>query len=511
MYNAELDAATKLQKNLADTITKETNTATKEQVELTDKQRKALEKLLKQQAKDAFTLARQRLKFQIDANKSIIDDENASNAERLRANNNFITLSKDLIQLESDFAKSNAKGRQDEITRITEEAENRRTGITQEAEGNREKIFSDSFNRIFDDYQDFLVKQDLALERSALELESTLQKQGKSRQQIEEEVTEFLRKEREKQIKIQLDALKTELLSLANNAEARKAIINEIAALENELLAINNDRNAESAENRIELAERTRDAVVNTFNEIGSALNDLFQRRIDSIDQEINLVTEAEQEKLENFEGSEERREAIEQAAENKRLQLERKKKEEQRKQAVADKAFALFNIAINTAEAIAEASPNPLLIALAAAQGAIQAAVVASQPIPAFVDGTEYKPSSGKALVGEVRPEVIMEPNKKPYIVDKPTVLELPQATKVIPSIAEFNDRFVNDSNSLVSASMIASLGKKDDQKDIFDAYLNLSSEIKSGIKSGFKNVKMINQSSKNSKFERVSRKTNY
>lgn len=60
-------------------------------------------------------------------------------------------------------------------------------------------------------------------------------------------------------------------------------------------------------------------------------------------------------------------------------------------KQAIADKTAALFQIAINTAKAIAEASPVVPLMALAAATGAIQAAVVSSRPIPKFAKGTDF------------------------------------------------------------------------------------------------------------------------
>jgi len=59
-----------------------------------------------------------------------------------------------------------------------------------------------------------------------------------------------------------------------------------------------------------------------------------------------------------------------------------------QRKQAISDKAQALFNIAINTATAISKAIPNPALVALAITLGAIQAATVAARPIPKFEKG---------------------------------------------------------------------------------------------------------------------------
>lgn len=73
-----------------------------------------------------------------------------------------------------------------------------------------------------------------------------------------------------------------------------------------------------------------------------------------------------------------------------KKEQIEKKLAEEtakiKRSQAIADKAQALFNIAINTAQAITKGPPTlvPLIIAL----GAIQAAAVAARPIPKFEKG---------------------------------------------------------------------------------------------------------------------------
>jgi hypothetical protein len=66
------------------------------------------------------------------------------------------------------------------------------------------------------------------------------------------------------------------------------------------------------------------------------------------------------------------------------------------RQQAIADKAAALFNIAISTAQAVAAATKltvgAPAAIALAVAIGAIQAAVVAARPIPKFEKGGYVK-----------------------------------------------------------------------------------------------------------------------
>ena len=61
------------------------------------------------------------------------------------------------------------------------------------------------------------------------------------------------------------------------------------------------------------------------------------------------------------------------------------------REKAVTEKTFALFSIMINTAKGIVQAIPNIPLMILAGVQGGIQAAVVASQPIPSFAEGGSF------------------------------------------------------------------------------------------------------------------------
>lgn len=62
------------------------------------------------------------------------------------------------------------------------------------------------------------------------------------------------------------------------------------------------------------------------------------------------------------------------------------------REQAVIDKAQALFNIGIQTAENIVKAALNPVLLALAISIGVVQAGVVLAKPIP-FNKGTKRVP----------------------------------------------------------------------------------------------------------------------
>lgn len=110
------------------------------------------------------------------------------------------------------------------------------------------------------------------------------------------------------------------------------------------------------------------------------------------------------------------RRISEEKALENEKLLIEKKTEAQEnaakqeraikRKQAELDKAAALVNIAISTAQNIAS-TPIPALWALYAALGAAQIAVVAAQPIP-YKKGTKSA-KGGLSLVGEEGPELMM------------------------------------------------------------------------------------------------------
>lgn len=121
----------------------------------------------------------------------------------------------------------------------------------------------------------------------------------------------------------------------------------------------------------------------------------------------------------------------------------------EKRKQAQADKAAALFNIAISTAQAVAKiwaevpkadfGVSTIILTGLAIAQGAIQAALVASKPIPKFWKGTQNAPE-GPALVndepGSIYQELIVR-DRKAYLPSKRNQLvNLKRGDKVIPAM---------------------------------------------------------------------------
>lgn len=112
-------------------------------------------------------------------------------------------------------------------------------------------------------------------------------------------------------------------------------------------------------------------------------------------------------------------------------------------KQAKADRQAALFNIALNTAQAImsvlstgggtrfADAGISAgILTALVAANGLAQAALVMATPLPAFKKGTRYAPE-GPALVAEEGAE-LHESQGKYFLHEKPSIVPLKRGDKI-------------------------------------------------------------------------------
>lgn len=173
-----------------------------------------------------------------------------------------------------------------------------------------------------------------------------------------------------------------------------------------------NARTKEELGNIVKVAE----AVSNVLSGIFSITSDKENQRLQQARADIKDLQEA---------GAITEKEAV---ARMKRLDAEEKKIKQQ--QAQRDKALALFNAVISTAKGIAEAIPNPFLIALAAAIGAAQIAVIAARPIPKFGKGKKGQ-YEGLAEVGETGPELIQR-NGRMEVASKRSITWLSKNDKV-------------------------------------------------------------------------------
>lgn len=216
------------------------------------------------------------------------------------------------------------------------------------------------------------------------------------------------------------------------------------------------DNDTKAAEKRKELEKELQNQRIQLIGEalstVASVTNSMFERRIQNIDSEIEKIEEQKNAEIEAItqsglsnEEMEARKMAIEARAAAQTDRLEKQKKKTQKQQAITQKATALMEVAVDTAKGVAKAvAESPLTFgmpwsAFVAATGALQAAVIAAQPIPKYAKGIEDHPG-GLAIVGDGgQKEVAILPDGGCYVTPSiPTLVDLPKGTEVLPSVNE-------------------------------------------------------------------------
>ena len=149
-----------------------------------------------------------------------------------------------------------------------------------------------------------------------------------------------------------------------------------------------------------------------SFEAVSMIGNQLFTNAQINRDNDLNAFIEGKQVELDAAGDNAQKRAAIED-------QIRKKEKQANIKAAKEGKKQALFNIAIGTAQAVVNALaslPPPLSFVVAgttAVLGAVQAGLVASQPLPAFEKGGVME-KTGLAQVSEAGREMIIDPKGK-------------------------------------------------------------------------------------------------
>lgn len=169
-------------------------------------------------------------------------------------------------------------------------------------------------------------------------------------------------------------------------------------------------------------------------------------------------------------------------AAQEKQINAEIRRMK--RDQAIADRVAATLVVVEHTAEGISRALKdykwpfNLIPAGIVAALGAAQIAAIYAQPLPAYRYGTENHPG-GKALVGEdYRPELVIEPGKEPYFIDKPTITELARHTRVIPEA-----ELLANSMGFMTPSLMAAMNVNNDFTALQQETKKGFSELKDAI----------------------------
>lgn len=283
-------------------------------------------------------------------------------------------------------------------------------------------------------------------------------------------VYEIKRKYRLLDLKDQLAAYDKQIESDKNKGIINQDILDKRMSLGAQIREFENESHVESLEKAKELEDKYKEIGENLKNALVDLTNAIFDSRIQRIDEDIEKTNRQYENEINLAQGNEQlqSRLRIKQQAEIEKL--EAKKRKEQQKQAIFNKAMTAMDIGMNTASAIIGLWAKPgfpgaiPLTAMVGALGAVQLATVLATPIPKYEFGTRGgKHKGGPAEVAEKRPEVILEPNRDPYIIDKRGVYDLPRGTEVISSIDEYK--------RLQKASIMTSLALEKNDLDTYQS----------------------------------------
>ena len=374
------------------------------------KRNKENEDLPVKEKNDIYLLNKFRIEQQVKAQQEILDNEEATFNERLRALQARESLEIQLAELKESHLLANQKLTANERILVEEQTsaalvdtyKKTNEDITKLKEG----FFDSTIDLAPEDFEDDLdiLKQGIKSYAEALGLDG------------EAAVQSFTEKHGEDFAKI-------------------KGFYDDL-----------DDTAEKSAEKRKELQQELSEVTV-------GFVNTLFDNKIQKYDDELTALDGYYSARQEAAQGDANLQQFLRLEEQKDKEKIEKKRRAEERKQAIFNKIVQLASITISTATSAAAAlAPPPVglgpvagatLLPYIFASGALQAATVLATPIPAYAEGIESTPRREKALVGEERSEVIIEPNKAPYIVSKPTILDLPKRTQVVPSIGDYQKLF--------------------------------------------------------------------
>jgi hypothetical protein len=228
------------------------------------------------------------------------------------------------------------------------------------------------------------------------------------------------------ELKLKINAIDRELI-----AEDEKEKKRELARAKanGEIVKLDDDAKKKQIDNVLEIASLTAEA----FSGILNLQKQISENRIADIETTRNAEIEAINQSSDLESNKKRQREAAE-------LRAQQRIAAERTKQAKAEKALSLFQAVIATATAIAKASPNPLLIAFAAATGAAQIALIAATPIPKFKKGGVVGGRSHEAG------GTMIEAEKGEFVVNRSSVARHRDALDAMTRSSEAFKKYVDE-----------------------------------------------------------------
>jgi hypothetical protein len=246
-----------------------------------------------------------------------------------------------------------------------------------------------------------------SLEKSLAMVEETVKKENDARDAINEDFKQKLLQQTGDQVRI-LEAEKAEAIRIAKSkgadvAAVEKYYINEIQAAKDEAAEKDKDRTSGIISN-----------TVNALAALGQGISDIFMMATDNKMLALDNWEKSERQAIEDSIGSEavkkQKFEELDKAAADKRTEL-------QRQAAKENKAAAIFDSIIGTAQAVVQALSLPvpfnfIMAGSIGAMGAAKTAMIMAQPLPMAEGGIVEGGQGGiQALVGEGRESELVLP----------------------------------------------------------------------------------------------------
>lgn len=386
-----------------------------------------------------------------------IDEEKLITEAEIKANQNQL----ETINNKLDAVKA---GTEEELKLKLDSLELQRKIEVAEAEKLGKE--TDSINKKYDklaadeSYNFLLAQLDVESRTRVLSLDRSRQIELRSlRDQLENKLLtseEYAKKVEEVESKYGIKKAENAVENAEKELAKLKAMGADTLAAEEKLvaaqMALDDAKTANFVQNR-EKEEAAQQKLNEKLSELGQELfntsqalaNASFATRIQNIDA---TAKKDEQEKENELARAGNNQALIDQI--NAKYDAKEKHRDAQRRkieieQAKFAKTAALFQIAINTAQAISKiwaevpkadfGISTIALTAVAAGVGLAQAAAIAAQPLPKYWRGRETGPAEW-AIVGDQGMEAIQYPSGETFLTpDKPTITFLPARARVIPN----------------------------------------------------------------------------
>ncbi len=401
-----------------------------------------------------------------DAQKEIVDNDKATYEDRVKALDIYYDKQAEIIRNGLEYDLKNSTKNEAEKKLLVEKARVDQQNLEKKRQSDLTKLETNEMKKRTETIVKGLQNQQSSEEKQ-LQINQTKElialaeryNQGKISTEEYEKERLNITKKYEKEI---FDVQMSILMEIAKNLpeEERLKAFQEIELkrlefakkMADEEVSTNKNKNDKIKAQEEELKNARKQLLNDTYSAMKSITNSMFERRIQNIDSEIEKIEEQKNAEIEAItqsglsnEEMEARKMAIEARAAAQTDRLEKQKKKTQKQQAITQKATALMEVAVDTAKGVAKAvAESPLTFgmpwsAFVAATGALQAAVIAAQPIPKYAKGTEDHPG-GLAVVGDGgQKEVAILPDGGYYVTPSiPTLVDLPKGTEVLPSVNE-------------------------------------------------------------------------